>query len=91
MFGSYFLFFVLCLHLLSYNVIAEVTLVNVTVSSTKGAGVIMLKVHPDWAPLGAERFLSLVRDNFYDDARFFRVIKVCNFIFHKSITTSTRN
>jgi peptidyl-prolyl cis-trans isomerase A (cyclophilin A) len=32
-------------------------------------------VHPEWAPLGAARFLELVHDKFYDNSRFFRVIK----------------
>lgn len=67
------LFFVGLAH---QQILAEVTLVNVTMSTTAGIGTAMLKVHPEWAPLGAERFLTLVRDNFYDEARFFRVIKV---------------
>jgi len=33
-----------------------------------------VKVHPDWAPLGAARFKELVEAKFYDDIRFFRVI-----------------
>lgn len=31
-------------------------------------------MHPDWAPLGAARFLELVEANFWDACRFFRVV-----------------
>lgn len=37
-------------------------------------GVFVLQVHRDWAPLGADRFYNLVKNGFYDDARFFRAI-----------------
>ena len=37
------------------------------------AGAIVLEVHRDWAPIGADRFYNLVRAGFYDDSRFFRV------------------
>ncbi|MDR1989768.1 MAG: peptidylprolyl isomerase [Acidobacteriaceae bacterium] len=40
--------------------------------TSKGAFVI--EVHRDWAPLGADRFYNLVKNGFYDDTRFFRVI-----------------
>ena len=40
--------------------------------TSKGAFVIT--VHRDWAPLGADRFYNLVKNGFYDDVRFFRVI-----------------
>ena len=32
-----------------------------------------LEVHPEWAPLGAARFLDLVKSHYFDDSRFFRV------------------
>jgi peptidyl-prolyl cis-trans isomerase A (cyclophilin A) len=40
--------------------------------TTKGAFVI--EVHRDWAPTGADRFYNLVKNGFYDNVRFFRVI-----------------
>jgi peptidyl-prolyl cis-trans isomerase A (cyclophilin A) len=38
------------------------------------AGVFVIEVHRDWAPLGADRFYNLVKNGFFDDGRFFRVI-----------------
>ena len=38
------------------------------------AGVFVIQVTRDWAPLGADRFYNLVKNGFYDDARFFRAI-----------------
>jgi peptidyl-prolyl cis-trans isomerase A (cyclophilin A) len=40
--------------------------------TSKGAFVI--EVHRDWAPLGADRFYNLVKNGYYDDVRFFRVL-----------------
>lgn len=37
-------------------------------------GVILIEVHRDWAPHGADRFYNLVHAGYYDDDRFFRVI-----------------
>ena len=37
-------------------------------------GTVVIDVHRDWAPLGADRFYNLVKNGFYDDCRFFRVL-----------------
>lgn len=37
------------------------------------AGPMLLTVHRDWAPIGADRFYYLVRNGFFDGERFFRV------------------
>ncbi len=37
-------------------------------------GTFVIEVHRDWAPNGADRFYNLVKNGFYDNARFFRVI-----------------
>lgn len=37
-------------------------------------GVFVIQVNRDWAPLGADRFYNLVKNGFYDEARFFRAI-----------------
>ena len=37
-------------------------------------GVFVIEVNRDWAPLGADRFYNLVKNGFYDNVRFFRVI-----------------
>ena len=38
------------------------------------AGDFVVEVHRDWAPNGADRFYNLVKNGFYDDCRFFRVM-----------------
>ena len=45
---------------------------KVKFDTTKGAFVI--QVTRAWAPTGADRFYNLVKNGFYDDVRFFRVI-----------------
>jgi peptidyl-prolyl cis-trans isomerase A (cyclophilin A) len=45
---------------------------KVKFDTSKGAFVI--EVHRDWAPNGADRFYNLVKNGFYNDDRFFRVI-----------------
>jgi peptidyl-prolyl cis-trans isomerase A (cyclophilin A) len=38
------------------------------------AGTFVVEVHRDWAPKGADRFYNLVKNGFFDDTRFFRVV-----------------
>ena len=38
------------------------------------AGLIVIEVHRDWAPNGADRFYNLVKSGFMDDVRFYRVV-----------------
>ncbi len=38
------------------------------------AGAFVVEVHRDWAPKGADRFYNLVKNGFFDDTRFFRVV-----------------
>jgi peptidyl-prolyl cis-trans isomerase A (cyclophilin A) len=37
-------------------------------------GVFVIEVTRDWAPNGADRFYNLVKNGFYDNVRFFRVV-----------------
>jgi peptidyl-prolyl cis-trans isomerase A (cyclophilin A) len=37
-------------------------------------GTLVIEVHRDWAPNGADRFYNLVKNGFYDNTRFFRVV-----------------
>ncbi len=37
-------------------------------------GVILMEVHRDWAPLGADRIYNMARNGFFNGNRFFRVI-----------------
>ena len=45
---------------------------RVKVTTTKGDFVI--EVHREWAPIGADRFYNLVKNGYYDDIAFFRVL-----------------
>jgi peptidyl-prolyl cis-trans isomerase A (cyclophilin A) len=45
---------------------------KVKFDTSKGAFVV--EVNREWAPNGADRFYNLVKNGFYDDVRFFRVI-----------------
>mmetsp|Transcript_16678 Transcript_16678/g.63424 ORF Transcript_16678/g.63424 Transcript_16678/m.63424 type:complete len:202 (-) Transcript_16678:34-639(-) len=49
--------------------------VRVTVAlSPRERAAFVLEVHPEWAPLGAARFGELLKEDFFSDVRFFRVI-----------------
>jgi peptidyl-prolyl cis-trans isomerase A (cyclophilin A) len=37
-------------------------------------GPFVVEVHREWAPRGADRFYNLVKNGFFDNARFFRVV-----------------
>jgi peptidyl-prolyl cis-trans isomerase A (cyclophilin A) len=45
------------------------------VSLDTSKGVILLEIDRDWAPHGADRFYNLVRAGYFDQSRFFRVIR----------------
>jgi peptidyl-prolyl cis-trans isomerase A (cyclophilin A) len=45
---------------------------KVNLDTSKGA--IVIEVHRDWAPIGADRFYELVKSGYFDGARFFRVL-----------------
>jgi peptidyl-prolyl cis-trans isomerase A (cyclophilin A) len=49
---------------------------QVNLDTTKGP--VVVEVHRDWAPVGADQFYSLVKTGFYDGDRFFRVVR--NFV-----------
>jgi peptidyl-prolyl cis-trans isomerase A (cyclophilin A) len=51
-------------------------LFKVNLDTSKGP--VVLEIHRDWAPVGADHFYTLVKLGFYDQARFFRVIR--NFV-----------
>lgn len=45
---------------------------DVTVRTSRGR--VLLKVHRDWSPRGADRLFYLFRAHYYDGARFFRTV-----------------
>ena len=56
-----------------YNVTMELNVGGGT-SSSLGRERVVFEVHPDWAPIGADRFKKLVQDHFFDGTIFFRVV-----------------
>ena len=48
--------------------------VQFNVETTTGPASFIVRVHEEWAPIGAARFKEAVEAGFYDDTRFFRVI-----------------
>jgi cyclophilin family peptidyl-prolyl cis-trans isomerase len=53
---------------------------------TTSKGVFVVEAHRDWAPIGAQRFYDLVKDRYYDGARFFRVVP--NFVIQFGLAAS---
>ena len=55
-------------------------------------GDIVLHITRDWAPKGADRFYSLVKNGFYDECRFYRVLPkyVAQFGIHGDPTISAK-
>ena len=45
-----------------------------TVNFDTSKGSFVVQVHRDWAPLGADRLYNLVKNGFFDEARFYRVV-----------------
>lgn len=45
---------------------------QVNLDTSKGP--VVIEVHRDWAPLGADHFFALVKAGYYDGNRFFRVV-----------------
>src|SRR5579862_1929540 len=51
---------------------SSANVVKVNLDTTKGA--VVIEVHRDWAPIGTDHFLALVKAGYYDGDRFFRVV-----------------
>ncbi len=47
---------------------------NFKVKFETSKGNFVVELHRDWAPIGVDRFYTLVRSHYFDEARFFRVL-----------------
>lgn len=54
---------------------AEDPIVTNKVHCRTTKGDINLDIYRDWSPLGADRFIELVEDGFFQDIAFFRCVK----------------
>ncbi|HET8546957.1 MAG TPA: peptidylprolyl isomerase [Bryobacteraceae bacterium] len=65
---------------------------NFQVRFETSKGPFTIEVDRAWAPRGADRFYELVEDRFFDEARFFRVVKgfVVQFGIHKDPVINAR-
>src|SRR5205814_279166 len=61
--------------LLSPKAMTEEAPAKYKVKFTTTKGDFVVEVQRDWAPQGADRFYNLVKNGFFEDTRFFRVIK----------------
>ncbi len=54
--------------------LTETAPANYKAAFDTSAGKFVIDVHRAWAPKGADRFYNLVKNGFFDDTRFFRVV-----------------
>jgi len=57
-----------------FHIPTTVTGNGVNIVGDNGNNMIVIEIHREWSPLGADRLYSLVKDNYYDCAAFFRVV-----------------
>lgn len=55
-----------------------------TISCHSSKGSFQIQLYPEWSPIGAERFLNLVRDEFFTDIAIFRGVE--NFLIQFGIS-----